>query len=147
MRQPYQGLGLAVLVAASAGCVGESVYTTAHLPVPVMIGPIRSIGSTAPAPGRPMTAVEEQVTQFFFVSSHSHTNRRGYTRTRTSAAWFAEGSSLFDEAFGEASLTCPVCTPVVNRIDVGAYSIFLIGTIVEKNWAALDGALVSWGAR
>ena len=147
MAEQWQSVGIAVLVAASAGCIGESVYTTAHLPVPVMIGPIRALGNAQPTPGRPMSPVEEQVTQFFFVSSHSHTNRRGYTRTRTSAAWFAEGSSLFDEAFGEASLACPVCTPVVNRIDVGAYDIFLIGTIVEKNWATLDGSLVSWGAR
>ncbi len=147
MTDRCNGLGLAVLVAASAGCVGESVYTTAHLPIPVMIGPIRTLGSAQPTPGRPMAPVEEQVTHFFFFSSREHRDRRGYEHTRTSAAWFAEGSSLFDQAFGEASLTCPACTPVVNRIDVGAYEIFLIGTIVEKNWAQLDGSLVQWGAQ
>ena len=88
-----------------------------------------------------MAPVEEEVVNFFFVSSHSHENRRGYVRTTTTAAWAAEGSSLFDQAFGEASLACPMCTPHVNRVDVGSYDIFLIGTIMEKNWAGLDGSL------
>ena len=131
---------MAALVAASAGCVSESVFTTGQAGIPVLFGPMRALRDPQANPGRPMGVVEREITQFVFYSSRSRTDRHGWTHTRTTVAWLHEGAGEFDVAFGEASLQCPVCTPHVNSIDVGSYYM-LNGAILEKNWAGLNGSL------
>jgi len=138
MRQLW--VVMTALVAASSGCVAESVFTTRQAGIPVLFGPVRALRDRQPNPGRPMGPVEDEIAQFFFFSSHSHGDRRGYVHTRTTVAWLHEGAGQFDAAFGEASLQCPVCTPHVNSIDVGSY-FMLAGAIMEKNWAGLNGSL------
>jgi hypothetical protein len=134
-------LVIAALGAAGVGCVSESVYTTDHLGIPVLLGPVRALRDPQANPGRPVVPVQTEIDQFFFFSSRDHKDHRGFVHTHTSVGWLHEGAGHFDAAFGEASQACPPCTPHVNQIDVGSWDIFLIGTFIEKNWAALDGSL------
>lgn len=130
-----------MVLLGAAGCVGESVFTTQGAGIPVLVGPVKQLRDPAPNPGRPMAPVETEIDQFFFFSSSSHRDRRGYVHSHASVGWLNEHAGQFDEAFAEQSLRCQMCSPHVNSIDVGSWHIFWIGLIAEHNWASLDGSM------
>jgi hypothetical protein len=130
-----RGALLAVLAGWLVGCVQPSVYTTRNTTLPVMLGPVKNMRAPQPMPQGPVVgSFVQEVENFFFVASSSSRSGNVVT-TVTTAGWQREGAAKFDVAMLRAAATCPQCTLKTQRVGVGAYYLFWLCAIMEKNWA------------
>lgn len=95
------------LLSMTVGCLG-SVYTTYGTRKPIMLGPIRTLGTHLPHGA----AVHEFTTEMVNLraAASSASQQGGYVTTTTTASFRKEGSSKFDAAMRQMLAQHPTCS-------------------------------------
>lgn len=111
--------GLALGLAPSS-CAYESVVTAARVPVPVLVGPVSSIGGGPDAGGTRGAAFDVKVDHWFTVVSSNN----GYTTT-TTTTHVQEGAGKLDAAIRKLTNGTIEHAVHVDDVRVRAFSSFV----------------------